>query len=333
VIYGGFIMSSTIEQTKVNTRGIILNSVPKKGGKYSAKMLRVLKKNFLDLQIDDMFDEEELSKYARFYLEEMIFLGKREVQKKNPNGKHYFLTISKFPYVRVRKNRRNVTNMIVEGRIDSYHKAIKVVGSLSKPSKIPTYGYALPISTCNNGSKLYLEENTSCNCCYGFNGWYSQSWVKIAMEKRSIAIFHQDWVDAMVYLIKYHEMKEFRWHDTGDIVSEEHLSNIINVCFRTKDTTHWLPTQENEVVETYWNNHGKVPLIKSIPNLKIRLSAKHINELPDLKFAEKVGVLTSMVSDGTKNISFNCIASFQNNKCKDCRKCWTDEPMIVYRKH
>ncbi|MCV0393673.1 MAG: hypothetical protein K5790_10365 [Nitrosopumilus sp.] len=326
-------MSSTIEQPKVNTRGIILSKIPKKGGKYSTKMLRVLKKIFIDLKIEDRFDEEELSKYARFYLEEMIFLGKREIGKKNPNGNHYFMTISEFPYVRIRKNRRNQKNMIVEGNIDSYHKAIKVIGSLSKPSKIPTYGYALPVSTCNNGSKLHLEENTSCSCCYGFNGWYSQSWVKIAMEKRSIAIFHQDWVDAMVYLIKYHEMKEFRWHDTGDLVSVEHLSKIVCVAMKTRDTVHWLPTQEKEVLEEYWKSRGKIPLRKFVPNLKIRLSAIHINEFPDFKFAEKIGVLTSMVSDGTSNVTFNCIASFQNNKCKDCRKCWTDEPMIVYRKH
>ena len=52
---------------------------------------------------------------------------------------------------------------------------------------------------------------------------------------------HPQWVQAMVVLID--KQPWFRWHDSGDIQSLEHLEKIFEVCRLTPETSHWLPTR------------------------------------------------------------------------------------------
>jgi hypothetical protein len=54
---------------------------------------------------------------------------------------------------------------------------------------------------------------------------------RAALERR---LDSQDprWVTAMVALIK--DQDWFRWHDSGDIQSLEHLKNIFEVCKLTR---------------------------------------------------------------------------------------------------
>jgi hypothetical protein len=107
----------------------------------------------------------------------------------------------------------------------------KIVGGLSKPSKMPGPAYNLPAYKCITGQKLAKVPGSVCFGCYALKGRYRFRPVKSAMERRLEALKDPGWVDAMIQLIKPH--KEFRWHDSGDIQSLEHLQNIFRVCRST----------------------------------------------------------------------------------------------------
>lgn len=312
---------------------VTLKNQAKRGGKYSTRLLKRVKKFFIKLNIENLFDESFLNRHSRYILEEMLFLAKKELDKSTPDGKGFYVKISKLPLKQSMTCHPHLGNKLSFGNVNSNTYATEVIGSLSVPSKMPTYGYSLPAIQCKKGSELKNKSGSTCESCYGFKGWYRISWVRYAMEKRSIAIHHKDWVDAMTFSIKYHALTEFRWHDTGDLQSLDHLRKIIDIAINTPEVTHWLPTQEHEIVEEFWKQAGEVPLSKLIPNLKIRLSAEMINEAPPIHLAIKLGVLTSMVADDNSENKFNCPSSLQNNQCKDCRKCWSDDFCVIYRKH
>ena len=106
-------------------------------------------------------------------------------------------------------------------------EALKIVGGLSKPSKMPGPAYNLPAYKCITGQKLAKVPGSVCFGCYALKGRYRFNNVKSAMERRLEALQHPGWVGAMIQLIKPH--KEFRWHDSGDIQSLEHLQNIFRI--------------------------------------------------------------------------------------------------------
>jgi len=46
------------------------------------------------------------------------------------------------------------------------------IGTLSNPSKMPSYAWGIPIQYCVTGSKLALQKGTICNKCYAGKGCY-----------------------------------------------------------------------------------------------------------------------------------------------------------------
>ena len=125
-----------------------------------------------------------------------------------------------------------------------------LVGGLSRPSKMPGYGYSLPAEECQTGSKLRVLPGTPCSGCYARKGRYVFPKVQAALYRRFRAIDHPLWVDAMVRLINHYSRKVgyFRWHDSGDIQSLAHLEAIARICALTPSVKHWLPTQERHYV-------------------------------------------------------------------------------------
>ena len=122
-------------------------------------------------------------------------------------------------------------------------EARAITGGLSDPGKMPGYAYSLPAQACITGSKLVKIPGTVCYGCYALKGNYKRfPSVRLALAKRLQALPHPRWVDAMVTLIYGEEV--FRWHDSGDLQSVQHLKNIFEVCSRTPSTWHWLPTRE-----------------------------------------------------------------------------------------
>ena len=194
------------------------------------------------------------------------------------------------------------------------YEAERITGGLSAPGKMPEGSYNLPASACQTGAKLRLIPDTPCYKCYAFKGNYVRyPAVQKALQRRLKSLDHPQWVEAMTVLVK--GQKHFRWHDSGDIQSVEHLKKIFEVCNNTPDTKHWLPTQERKYL----------PLGSYPDNLVIRLSNAKNNTKPGNAWTHWSTVVDS---DG------DCPASKQGNQCGTCRRCWSrDVKHVTYPKH
>ena len=198
-------------------------------------------------------------------------------------------------------------------------EATKITGGLSAPGKMPEGSYNLPANMCQTGAKLREVPDTPCFKCYAFKGRYNFPNVKDALTRRLESLTHPQWVEAMAVLIK--GKKHFRWHDSGDLQSVQHLKNIFEVCKRTPDTEHWLPTREARFINLM--DPDVVP-----KNLKIVLS-DHMNDqaTPPSWWPYTSGVTTD-------HAQVTCPSSSQGNKCRSCRKCWDRRTKrVIYGKH
>ena len=204
-------------------------------------------------------------------------------------------------------------------------EAAAITGGLSKPNKMPGPSINLPAVACITGAKLVTVKGSTCSGCYALKGRYRFKNVRDAMQRRLDRIHNPRWIEAMVTLINGRHWQKpqpvFRWHDSGDLQSVQHLKNIFEVCKRTPDTAHWLPTREARFLRLM--DPDVVP-----KNLKIVLS-DHMNdqETPPSWWPYTSGVTTS-------HELVTCPASRQGNKCLDCRKCWDrGTKRVIYGKH
>ena len=197
-------------------------------------------------------------------------------------------------------------------------EANKIVGGLSKPGKMPCPSINLPAPACITGSILALIEGTTCFGCYALKGRYKFKKTIKAMARRLRALSHGSWTAAMITLITGH--KYFRWHDSGDLQSAQHLKNILEVCKQTPDTKHWLPTREAKLLQ--YLDPDVIP-----KNLLIRLSATKVDGAPSQAWPWTSTVVTNRESR-------TCPAPTQGGKCIDCRQCWDRTiPNVAYAKH
>ena len=135
------------------------------------------------------------------------------------------------------------------------------------------------------------------------------------------------WVDAMIFLIQHYctKTKVFRWHDSGDLQSVQHLINIVNIAECTPNVKHWLPTREVGIVQEYKKLFGDFP-----SNLVVRISATMVNGVPH-KFHEHS---STVATSNDLAIGHLCPAPKQDNKCGDCRACCdTNIKNVTYLEH
>jgi len=195
-------------------------------------------------------------------------------------------------------------------------EALKLVGGLSKPSKMPGWAYGIPAKECKTGSKLVKVSGSTCEGCYALKGCYVFKVVQDAQYRRLASIKHELWTGAMALLINSKKSKVFRWHDSGDVQDEAHLIKIFAVCKLTPETRHWLPTREA------WIKHF-LPLCPD--NLVIRFSAPMVDQDAPGSWPNTSTVVTSGAT---------CPAPTQDNECKDCRACWDPEVKnVAYGQH
>ena len=192
-------------------------------------------------------------------------------------------------------------------------EASKITGGLSAPGKMPEGAYSIPASACQTGQILAKVEGTPCSGCYALKNRYVMPIQKAALERRLKSLNHPQWVEAMTVLVK--GKKHFRWHDSGDLQSVQHLKKIFEVCNSTRATSHWLPTQERKYLPM-----GSYP-----KNLVIRLSNAKNDTKPGTAWTHWSTVV---------NTGGDCPASKQGNQCGDCRRCWDPEVKhVTYPKH
>jgi len=211
--------------------------------------------------------------------------------------------------------------------IETIKDAKEICGGLSRPEKLRTLDnkqftltYNLPAQECKLGSILRKKKGSTCSGCYALKNRYKWPANQKAMYRRLDSIYHPLWTDAMIYLIKRQSPDFFRWLDSGDIQSMQHFENILEVCRRTPNTKHWLPTREIPILKKY---------IGTIPdNLCLRVSDHFIGKRGiDWPHYQTSGVVFNKL-DAT------CPAHKQNNKCGDCRVCWDRSvPHVDYPFH
>ena len=213
-------------------------------------------------------------------------------------------------------------------------EAVSITGGLSKTSKMPCKSINIPAQACHVGSKLVSVKGSVCEGCYALKGFYRFSPVQKALNKRLNHLYQPKWVLAMSHLIR--KDKFFRWHDSGDIQSPMHLTNIMEVSRITMHTKHWLPTREYGMVKDYVESGLLVP-----SNMYVRLSGLMVNGLPPTDLARKLNAFpnvegfigVSSVSNEHKESVDNCPAYNQGGKCGECRKCWTTHENVTYPLH
>ena len=194
-------------------------------------------------------------------------------------------------------------------------EARRITGGLSAPGKMPEGSYNIPASACQTGAILRDVPDTPCHECYAFKNRYNFPNVKDALQRRLESLTHPQWVEAMTTLVK--KIKHFRWHDSGDIQSVDHLKKIFEVCNNTPGTMHSLPTQERKYLPLQGSSYPN--------NLTIRLSNAKNNTKPGTAWTH----WSTVVDSGG-----DCPASKQGNQCGDCRRCWSrDVKHVTYPKH
>ena len=196
--------------------------------------------------------------------------------------------------------------------IKTLKQASEIIGGYTVTSKMPTISYSISAKDCITGSKLRKIKNSVCSDCYALKGNYIRYAKNIekAQNKRLKAIFSKDWTNAMIYIMNHQKqvIKSglFRWHDSGDLQSMEHLQKIVDIAKSTPNIKHWLPTKESNIIKNF---KGDIP-----KNLIIRLSGSFING--------KAPLYKNTSTVTTDKDKATC-RSFENNgQCKDCRKCW-----------
>lgn len=202
-----------------------------------------------------------------------------------------------------------------------------VTGGLSNPSKMPGFAYGIPAAECHVGGRLRDVPGSTCSGCYALKGQYRFGNVQAAQYRRLESITDPRWVGAMSRLIERKCKREpwFRWHDSGDLQSVDHLRAIVQVCEATPGVSHWLPTREYRIVRDYLADGGAIPA-----NLTIRFSAHMVDADPP---ATPEGVCASTVHTGAAT-GHACPAPKQGNECGSCRACWDRSvPNVSYHLH
>lgn len=206
--------------------------------------------------------------------------------------------------------------------------ALAVAGSCTQTSKMPCQSYSLPTEACKTGSKMAQIEGSICSHCYANKGNYLRyaNGIKPAQIKRLESITSADWVGAMVKQIGF-ASEYFRWHDSGDIQSLDHLIKIAQIAIAMPSTQFWLPTREYAIVKDF------VDLYEIPSNLTVRLSAMFIDQPVIIPVSLQGLVGASNVHAKGEVSGEACNAPSTNGECRDCRKCWDKSLTISYMAH
>ena len=202
--------------------------------------------------------------------------------------------------------------------------ATAIAGSLGKPSKMPGLSYVISALACRVGAKLAKVAGSVCSGCYALKANYSYPSVMKAHHKRYSALTSISWTDSMVTLIGNSKTDYFRWHDSGDLQSFQHLLDIVSIAERLPNVSFWLPTREKQFVNMFTRSFGDFP-----SNLVVRVSAAMVDSEAPTGYANTSTVHSDKLIDGIE-----CKAYLNHNKCGDCRLCWDKEVKNVsYRQH
>jgi hypothetical protein len=187
---------------------------------------------------------------------------------------------------------------------------------LTFASKMPGPSWSLPAGYTCPGHKL----REVCQICYAKGRRYRFPNV-IKAYKRRLEMLKDlpTWIENMSNALNDNGIEYFRWHDSGDIYNGDYAVAIRTVIENTPTTQHWIPSKM----------HKYESVFKYLPNCIFRYSSPNIDEVSTrCEFTSTVVSVKNTSVDG-----FRCPASFNKTNCGFCRKCWSEEPVILYLKH
>jgi len=207
---------------------------------------------------------------------------------------------------------------------------------LSTPTKMPGKSFGFSPTKCKIGRKLRLIKGSVCNGCYAFRGNYRWPNTVIAHEYRyqmlkdalDNPVSRYRFIGRLVQEIGRQRVPYFRWHDSGDLQSVDHLRLIAEVCSQTPHISHWLPTREYKIVREFMATNV------CPDNLTIRLSAHMKNTVIGESNLPLGTVSSGVYRDIGDAQGYHCPASKQDNKCGACRMCWNKAyKLVIYKEH
>ena len=252
---------------------------------------------------------------------------------------------------------------LVQNKIKLLKEAKSIAGTLTHTEKMPCRSYGISATVCQVGKamKILNEQKLNIKCkhdievalvdgkliptcalCYCDNrGRYKFEEYKACATKRTLSITNPLWTEALVYMINNEQKKGydyFRWHDSGDIQSLDHLEHIIVACICIPLVSHWLPTLEaGSHIAQFVQKYGS---IDKIDNLCVRASTPFINKRPMPN--KNTGVRASVVIADDRTLRQEMVEFMNNNicpaklhtgedkgKCGKCRKCWDKDIDII----
>lgn len=210
-------------------------------------------------------------------------------------------------------------------------EAKALTGGCTQTSKMPCESYSLPTEACITGAKLAKVAGSICSQCYANKGFYKvyAKTIKPAQQLRLESIKNEAWVPAMIKLIG--KASHFRWHDSGDLQSVDHLLKIVQIAELMPQTGFWLPTREAGIVKDFVKTYGRIPA-----NLTVRLSAMFVDQPVKIpaSLANESSIVSANVHSKAEPVGFVCNAPSQGGECKACRACWdTSIKAVSYHVH
>ena len=216
--------------------------------------------------------------------------------------------------------------------------AESLAGSVTQTTKMPCKSYSLPTVACKTGFKMAQLPGSICSACYAMKGNYQMyaNNIEPAQHARLDSVlqaledteYAKAWVDSMAAHIGNDDY--FRWHDSGDLQSVDHLRLIARVCIETPNCMHWLPTREYSMIKQYIEQYGALP-----DNLVVRLSAMYVDKpvIVPASLQNVPGVEVSNVHRNASPVGQVCNAPANANKCEECRSCFHRTGAVSYAFH
>jgi hypothetical protein len=184
---------------------------------------------------------------------------------------------------------------------------------------MPGPSFNVPAAACKTGGSLRRIEGSVCSDCYAAKGRYFTVRVQKALALRLKRLAEPGWVDAMSRLIARRAAKAgyFRWHDSGDLQSIDHLRKVVEVCRKTPEILHWLPTREYALVQQFLDEGEVIP-----ENLVVRLSAHMLDGAPPIELGLPVSTVSRAGSARPPEAYLCPQPSRGFHVCGSCRACW-----------
>lgn len=201
---------------------------------------------------------------------------------------------------------------------------------------MPGSSYSLPAAACRTGSRLACRDDAVCHNCYARKGRYTFKKVQAALRRRLESIEHPLWEEAMIQLIGSTKCRWFRWHDSGDLVSVNHLSNICSIADKLPEKRFWLPTREAATLLCFLREGGSVP-----GNLTIRYSCPLFDRADVPPALQNWPISSSGDPAAIRSLGLDvyvcpAVANPEKGKakCGNCRACWSSRAKhVLYKKH